>query len=136
MEIAKNEYFSLEWYAEKSLLIYTAFPKSEEMTTEDLKIGFIAVCEFMEQNQPKFFLSDSSQQFSVISPELQEWIAANVYPRWYAAGLKKLAIVIPSELLANLSIQQAVEEVEEIKDSGAYEIRYFENPTIAQEWLK
>ncbi len=136
MEITKNEYFSLEWYAEKSLLIYTAFPKSEEMTSEDLKAGFVAVCEFMEQNHPKFFLSDSSQQFSMIPPDVQKWIADNVYPRWYLAGLKKLAIVIPSELLANLSIQQAVDEVEEIKDASAYEIRYFENLNTAQEWLQ
>lgn len=135
MEIFKNKYYSLSFYQSYSRLVYLAFPQTEEMSEEELKEGFIKTSEIMEELKPNFFLSDSRQQFSVITPEMQIWIAENIYPRWHHAGLQKLAIVIPTELIANLSIQQTVDEVEVAKKSGGYEIRYFDSDKVAKNWL-
>jgi len=136
MENFKNNYYVLEVNIANSMLVYTSFPESENMEEEDLKDGFLKTTEMIEKYKPQFFLSDSRQQNSAISPEIQVWIAQNIYPRWYKAGLKKLAIVIPQELIANLSIEQVVDEIEIVKEANAYEIRYFESDTTAKEWLK
>lgn len=136
MEKFRNNYYSLETDVAKSLLVYTAFPESENMTEEEIKEGFLQTTLMVEKYKPQFFLSDSREQNSAITPEIQIWIAQNIYPRWYGAGLKKLAVVIPQELIANLSIQQTVDEVEEVKEVDTYEIRYFEDDLVAREWLK
>jgi hypothetical protein len=134
VEIFKNQYYSLSFYHSSTLLIYVAFPQTENMTKEDLEEGFVKTSEIMEELKPRFFLSDARQQLAVISPKIQLWIAQNIYPRWQNAGLQKLAIVIPTELIANLSIQQTVDEVEEVKKDG-YEIRYFDDDKVAKNWL-
>lgn len=135
MEIYKNQYYSLSFYRSNALLIYTAFPQTVNMMKADLEEGFIKTSEIMEELKPRFFLSDARQQLAVISPEIQLWIAQNIYPRWQNAGLQKLAIVIPTELITNLSIQQTVDEVEEVKKTDSYEIRYFDTDEVAKSWL-
>jgi hypothetical protein len=135
MEIFKNQYYALAFDAESSILTYTAFPETENMTEEEFENGMLNTSEVIEKLKPKFFLSDSREQYITIVPQMQEWVAQNIYPRWYGAGLKKLAIAIPHELVANLSMQQVVDEVEGIKEASAYEIRYFESDVSAKRWL-
>ncbi len=135
MQIYKNQYFSLSFYQANTLLIYVAFPQSANMAKEDLEEGFIKTSEIVEELKPRFFLSDARQQLAVIPPAIQLWIAQNIYPRWQNAGLQKLAIIIPTELITNLSIQQTVDEVDEVKKSEGYEIRYFDSDEVAKNWL-
>ncbi len=135
MELHKDAFFSLTLDEANSILIYVGFAQSLFMTDEETKAGFLKACAIMEQYHPNYYLSDSRQQKVILDPGMQEWIAQHVYPRWHQAGLKKLAIVIPEEVVANMAVHQAVDEIAEVKVADTYEIQFFGNAATAQEWL-
>ncbi len=135
MELYKNVFFSLTFDQANSILIYVGFAQSMFMTDDETKAGFLKSCEFMEQYRPDYYLSDTRQQKLVLDPDMQEWIAQHVYPRWHRAGLKKLAVVIPEEMVANISLHQAVDEIAEVKVGDTYEIQFFDSTATAKEWL-
>ncbi|GAB4395470.1 MAG: hypothetical protein OHK0053_03600 [Microscillaceae bacterium] len=69
--------------------------------------------------------------YFAIAPTVQEWIDKTIFPRVLAVGVLHVAIVIPSELIANLSVQQAMEESEGAK----FITRYFDKSEDAKQWL-
>ncbi|TAF64280.1 MAG: hypothetical protein EAZ55_11865 [Cytophagales bacterium] len=135
MKLFQNAYIQIDYDADTKTIMQVSFPESTHMEVTDFKEAFEEASRCVEIHQPLYYLSDVRQQFFPIGPDLQEWIAQNVYPRWHAAGLRKLAIIIPSELISNLSIQQTVDEVNEIRDINSYEIRYFDDIAAAKQWF-
>ncbi|NJL11731.1 MAG: hypothetical protein HC913_01015 [Microscillaceae bacterium] len=66
-------------------------------------------------------------------PDLQDWTATEITPGLAEAGLQKMALLIPHELIANLAVQQTVDEME--AEGMPYETKYFDDEAQARTWL-
>ena len=67
-----------------------------------------------------------------ISPEIQKWIDEKIFPRYIKAGVKKFAYIMSSDMVAQLSIEQTMEEQQA---SQGFQTNYFDNEADARKWL-
>jgi hypothetical protein len=89
--------------------------------------------ELMHQeikNYPKLhMLTDSSQAGPVLDEDV-EYFRMNVMPAMEEAGIRFLAIVMPSNKFTHLTILDMTREMKSI------EVRYFDTLRDARQWLK
>lgn len=79
------------------------------------------------------YLVINAQHFGFpITPDIQEWVATQIVPQAIAAGLSKMAFVMSSDFIAQLSIEQTMEEA---KEKAAFEMRYFDSEDKAITWF-
>lgn len=129
MEVYKNDYWTI---SHKDDLLTPIWNNNSANMTEDLyKSEMENYVELVEKYQPKQLLIDCKEFNFPITPNIQEWIDNKIFPRVLLVGVKYVAIVIPSELIANLSVQQAMEEPEGAK----FATRYFDNREDGTQWL-
>ena len=131
MEVYKSTYWTISHKKEQALLTPIWNNNSANMTEDLYKSEMENYVELVEKYQPKQLLIDCKEFCFPITPNIQEWIDARIFPRVLLVGVKYVAIVIPSELIANLSVQQAMEEPEGAK----FTTRYFDNIEDSAQWL-
>ncbi len=131
MEVYKSEHWSI-FHDEELKLLTPVWNNNSESMTEDLyKSEMNNYAQTVEKYKPKQLLIDCRDFCFPITPTIQEWIDKTIFPRVLSVGVTYVAIVIPSELIANLSVQQAMEESEGTK----FQTRYFDNREDAKQWL-
>lgn len=131
MEVYKSEYWTIFYEEELKLLTPVWNDKSSDMTEDSYKSEMENYTQTVEKYKPQQLLIDCQNFYFPITPEIQEWIDKTIFPKVLGVGVEYVAIVIPSELIASLSIQQAMEEPEGIK----FRTCYFDNRESAKEWL-
>ncbi len=77
------------------------------------------------------FLSLCKEFYFLITPELQEWMAENI-TKGSEHLVEKAALVIPSELFVEVSLEQTMDEME----TGKLDTAFFDNEQNARDWLK
>lgn len=106
-------------------------PATINMTWDEFKFELIELKKIVVANKTKGILGDTKLlQFS-IAPEYQTWIAENYFPEVLAAGLKKYGIIVSTDLLTELSVEQTIEEVQ----ANPFESKYFDTQEKAYKWL-
>lgn len=81
-------------------------------------------------HRPTKNLSDARTFRLAISPELQTWIAENIFQKKGEEIIKQYAFVIPQSIFAQISVEQMMEE----SDREDF-TRYFDNMQDAEKWL-
>jgi hypothetical protein len=71
-----------------------------------------------------------SRQIKVIQKTDQEWVNRDWFPRILAAGLTRMALVLPTSGLAKMNIDQVVSRVADRLD-----VAYFATLDDARKWL-
>ncbi len=100
--------------------------KWEEFRTELLELKKIVV-----ENKTYGILGNTLDLYYTIIPEQQSWIAQNYFPEVLAAGLKKYAIIVSADLITELSVEQTIDENQNLP----FETKYFKNENEAYTWL-
>jgi len=103
---------------------------SENITEDELKTSITKAGELVEQFKPYFQLADNTNQKFTFNVDIQEWVAHHVAAPCIKVGVKKIAILMPSDLLAELSTEQAAEE-----NKLPIEISYFKAEQEALKWF-
>jgi hypothetical protein len=62
---------------------------------------------------------------------LQEWLAENIMPRTYQAGVAFRAIVVVEDILAQVAAEQTLDEA----NARMTTTRFFSNREQARKWL-
>lgn len=86
----------------------------------------------IEQCQPELYLIDSSNFWLPITPDTQTWMAENISLNYAKNGIKKLAFLMSSEFIAQLSIEQTNSTT---FTRGVHK-KHFEDEKNALEWLQ
>ena len=106
-------------------------PPVTHMSDNDFKQVFTTYAELTEQYHPSYYLTYNKGPAYVILPHLQEWLAENIIPRIYQAGVTVNAIVVTKDFYAQLAAEQTVEEgMAKVLTS-----RFFPNYEAARAWL-
>ncbi|TAE75158.1 MAG: hypothetical protein EAZ85_03005 [Bacteroidetes bacterium] len=131
MEVYKSKYLHLAFFAEQELIEMTWLPSTDEMTEEEYKQEFLNYLDIILKVRPKKIIPDTRNMFFPIVPKLQEWTNQVVFPPSLEMGLNKAAFVVSQEMIAQLSIEQTMEEHEGVK----FVTRYFESKEEAKQWI-
>ncbi|WP_299455804.1 hypothetical protein [uncultured Microscilla sp.] len=86
----------------------------------------------IEHCRPVCYLVDASKFWLPITPDTQRWMAENISPNYARYGLKKLAFLMSSEFITQLSIEQT----NNTTFVRGVEKKHFEEEQPALNWLK
>jgi hypothetical protein len=130
-QVYHSEYVTYDFDEQNSMLIESW--SSKTLNNEIFKEEQLHKKELLEKYRPIHILDDISQTDFSISPELQEWTEQLFLPTFMEIGVTKYAIVLPSGLFAQVSMEQAVDEIKEQHDE--IEFKYFDSEPEAEKWL-
>jgi hypothetical protein len=98
-----------------------------EMAYDALNRGI----DLLKAKGAKRWLGDM-RKLKVWGEEETKWINESFFPRVFAAGLRRLAYVIPESALAQLSLTRTMRHISgQVFDTG-----YFSEPEEAKRWLR
>jgi len=130
-----NNFLNAFLEQESALLSIKWLPSTYEMSAENFQSIFIQIAEFIETHHIKYWMGYTKDFAFIVPPDLQEWAAQEFNQRVLRAGLKKMAMIVPADIIANVGVKQSIEEMEKHQDLETIETRYFDNPEQAKEWL-
>ncbi|MEO1655176.1 MAG: hypothetical protein AAFU64_16640, partial [Bacteroidota bacterium] len=134
--IIKNDYLEAAFKPEAQLIQVKWFPESKFMSEETYREILLKLSSYVLTHQVKCWLGDTKEFAYIISPELQAWTSDTFTKELLEAGLEKMALIIPTAFIANLGVQQTVEEMENRTAQDSIETRYFDNYEDAQHWIE
>lgn len=132
MEVYKNEFWSIDFEAENEMLHPVWNENSAKLTPDMYKQEMEQYTQLVEKYKPKRALIDCMTFYFVITPDVQEWTNVNCFPRILATGVRDVAILLPSDFLTQLALEQVMDESLGIK----FRTNYFDNEKAAREWLE
>jgi len=131
MQIYKSDFQEIEYFESEKMLRKAWYTTSENMEDEKFKIEVIKIAEKIEEVKPIRMCDVTTNFLYTISPDLQTWVDTDVFPRFIAAGLKRYAIIMSTEFVSQLSIEQTMEE----GVGNQFQVQYFDSEDKAKEWL-
>ncbi|TAF32301.1 MAG: hypothetical protein EAZ57_09375 [Cytophagales bacterium] len=131
MRVYENKYWTVDYFADKGLIVLTWLQESYRMTDNEYKDCFLAYAEITEKFKPTRNISDVRDMKFLITPELQEWTNEVVFSRFWAVGLRKVAFVTSKVMLAQMSVEQTMEE----ETGSSFEFQYFDTIENAEKWV-
>ena len=129
-----HEYYKDEWTTilldkEKGILKFV-WHDDGTLTAQKYKELLLLAKEIVIKYRPTKNLSDARYFKLVISPELQIWIAENIFHKKGQEILKQYAFVVPHGIFTQVSVEQMMEESDRETMT-----RYFYDIEEAERWL-
>jgi hypothetical protein len=130
-----NKFVEVHHNAHDQAIESTWFDTTETMHGEDYKDILLKNTEFVRSLKLiNYVASMHDFKFNIV-PKLQDWVANQYAPELYKAGILRYAIVVSEEFISNLSIEQAVDEVND-KNREMFVIKYFKDIESARAWFE
>lgn len=130
-KIYRSQFKEVFWESDHQLISKKWFKTSEDMTPDEFKHEMTEYGKLVNLYKPKKELVDTTNFNFTITPELQEWVGNNVFQIYDQVGMKHAALLVSKEFIAQLSLEQAMDE-----GHGQKLIkRYFDNEKEARDWL-
>ncbi len=130
--IYKSEFLLLEFDQSRKILESSWLEKNDKMTEEQMKKEIETVAALIKKHKPLFILTNDRNRTYIYTVELQNWVAQILSNACIEAGIKKFAVMLPEEIVAQISTEQTADEVKNLP----YELQLFTEEQEAIEWLK
>jgi len=131
MEIYKSKYWVINFDEKNKIINPVWLEASAELTDEIYKMEMERYTEFVEKYSALYALVNCFNLKYAISPTVQEWTNENLFPRIHAVGQRHVAILMPSEIITQLSLEQIMEESNGLQ----FKTAYFGNEEEAIKWF-
>ncbi|WP_448517873.1 hypothetical protein [Rhodoflexus sp.] len=118
-------------------ILYCEWFKVDMLPSEQLICDEVQQClDLLASTGYGKVLDNSVQVNYPIVPEVQVWVAAQLQQMANKGLLQRYAIVMPQDLIAELSNEQIIEEANQMQeDEALFEMRNFFSDKEALEWL-
>ncbi|GAB4404709.1 MAG: hypothetical protein OHK0053_30290 [Microscillaceae bacterium] len=134
VQLLDNRYTQVFFENENALLHNVYKAESEWLEDDSFKKLMGDIQELAVQYQPSCYLVNTLNFRFVMAPDVQEWMTQMYVPRLISAGIKKYALIVPQAFITQLSIEQVVEDAQEVHQD-IFKIQYFSSENDAREWL-
>jgi hypothetical protein len=131
--IDENKFRKLLYHEDTAILEDVWLPESEQMDVDTFKEQAHINLDARLKYQPQYFLSDLRNYHFAISPDLQLWLAKEVIKVNEITALQKTALIVTQDFITQLSIEQAIDEIQENRKRSTP--AYFVEREEAIEWL-
>jgi hypothetical protein len=98
-------------------------------STEFVALNEAGLRALMEHHGSRF-LSDS-RKMKVVRQSDQDWLSGDLFPRALAAGLRRVALIVPKSALAMTNVDRIADSV----PATQLAVAYFATVEEAREWL-
>jgi hypothetical protein len=98
---------------------------------EDYRSGLDNGLELVKRKKARNWLADL-REMGTVSEDDQEWSNTDWFPRAMGTSLSNMAIIKPESVVADMSVDNIMEEVE----GGELTTHYFDNRLEAEQWFK
>lgn len=98
---------------------------------EKFRAGIRRLFDLLAQHKVTAVLTDLTTSLP-LSIDDQDWVVNEVIPMLKQRGIKKLAYLIPSDVLTQMGLQR----ITTVSDAHGLEVKYFDSRDKALEWLK
>jgi hypothetical protein len=130
-ELYRNEFIEMMLDQDNSIIEMAWLPRASRLSDELFRQIFNTYAELVDVHHPSFYLTYSKGGDYIIPPHLQQWLAENVIPRTYEAGVKTTAIVISHDIFTQVAAEQVFDE----KNARVLSSRFFPDYEQARQWL-
>ncbi|MEL7221739.1 MAG: hypothetical protein AAGJ93_10495 [Bacteroidota bacterium] len=96
----------------------------------DYRKTMTAVLDIIREKKIKKWIGDVSD-FGVVSRENKDWTNSTWFPGAMGAGLRRMAIVLPTDIFGSMSAKEVLSKVTE-----DVHIKNFDDLEHAKEWIK
>lgn len=127
----ENQFIEISLDQAHGIIEMAWLPEAANMPDDVFKQVFTHYAELTEQYHPSFYLTYSKGGSYVIPPHLQAWLAENIIPRTYQAGVAFTAIVVSEDIFAQVAAEQLLDE----NNAHVLTSRFFSDRETAREWL-
>lgn len=127
-EILNNEFASLS-YDDTSNSIIIAWKKPS--TSDAYRVILSLALEKLKEYRAEAFISDIFQQ-GIVGTENRLWLQKDIFPKAYAAGLRKVATITPNDVFSQFYIESVKSAVR--INAMDLEFKYFQDLISAQAW--
>ena len=132
MEIYNDKYRKVNFEPENKILYIEWFRTTEDLTEEEYKEESLAIPGFAKEKEADKILINAVNSLFIVTPEIQDWVNKNIVHKYLEAGVLKLAILLPTELFTQISIEQIVDDSIAVAQKR---IQYFGDEAAARQWL-
>ena len=131
MEVYQDKFLQVIYDQEANIFIGNWTIQTQRATADDFKEWNRKLVEQVEKHKPVGFLANTLNYEFIITPDLQEWSATNIFRRFAEAGITHVALTVPEDFYSQVALEQFVDEYEE----GNIKNKYFKNIEEAKAWL-
>ena len=131
MELFKSFFVVITISNDKQVITNDWFLTTETMSDEQYKADMLKFAELAKIYKPKYHLIKSVNFKYTIAIEMQDWTNNTIFPQLIEAGIKKIAFLVSSAMIAQLSIEQTLDE----SNADAFIVKYFDPEIDANNWL-
>lgn len=131
MEVFNDKFCVLSYMNESQTLNQIWSSETDKMTFEDYKNVQLNTVKHFKESKAKYiyvYFKDFSWR---ITPTVQTWTNEHIIKGLIEAGIVKISYIVPEDFIANLSMEQTLEEDEE----QVFPYEYFSDEKEAREWL-
>ena len=132
MQVYKDQYRTVNFEADTGFLHQKWFKATKDMTEEEYKKASVSVPQLAGEYGAKKILINAIDSLFPVSPKLQDWVNENTIPQYLRVGIEKVAILLPKEFFAQVSVEQIVDDSITVAQK---KIQYFKNESQARKWL-
>lgn len=125
----QNNYICIYFLTESRLLKAVWTKETQHMDDAGFQESIQNIWKEVREKKPIGFLGDTRQFLFVVSIDLQTWYGENI-GNTFGTGTNKIAMLVTSEFIAQVSIEQTIEE-----DKSGVKTRYFDEEGKAITWL-
>lgn len=135
--IYQDKHIKLDFDSDKHLMI-AEFISVEDHLSEDVIKTFIEeYCNKIREYKPEFLLGDHQNRKYIFQTDIQNWVASAVLKACLDSFVQKYAVILPSDLIQEISTTQVGEEAKSEAGEQLKLIRfkYFNSKAEALSWL-
>lgn len=135
MEILfENEYLSIGQKNNDGIL-YTYWTTQAEMEDSEYRKILSIYLEWVRKIKPQKVIIEAQKSSYTVPVETQDWINMFIYLPAIQAGVKKLAYVVSTDFLTQISLELIVEDSDKANFDDAFQQKFFVSETEALNWL-
>jgi hypothetical protein len=132
MELHKSNFLAITQEQDIQGIKIQWLEGSARMDNQQFKEEILSEIKALEKVRPANIFADTLQMRFTIGSDLQEWHNNQVFPVFQSVGVRKLAVLVSTDLFAQVAIQQLVEDGSDKK----LITRYFDAEIEAINWLR
>jgi len=132
MKLYESDFVEITLDTNLEIITNTWFTSTENMEDEDYETDMLRFAELVQIYRPTYHLIKSVDFLYPITIEMQDWTNQTIFPKLAESGIKKIAFLVSSEVITQISIEQVLEE----SNATAFQVRYFSSEEDALVWIK
>lgn len=129
-QVSENAFLELRYEAEDDIIVADWKTATSNMQPQGFRASIRMLWAALAEYKPQGMIGETRRFYFTIDPEDQRWYADNIGDQ-VGRHTPKVAMIVSSEMIAQMSIEQTIEE----DTTSGFTTRYFDNFDEARVWI-